>query len=221
MRESRTAGGRMGVVALGAMVLAGCEGQKFQYGGESLWERFPLDGERLWVYVHDDPAVEYSLSIEKTATNLTNGKDVVTFTYTAVDSDGGEVVLSEIDWSSHADDGVEIWRYTDFTTDAAGVTTEFSPPITFTERQMNAGDLVETSTGGAVYSAQYNGLQECPNNWSDESWECARIELSSSVGGEPFTGEYWIAMSYGTSWIEPAELGGRWVLSHAVFSASE
>ena len=221
MRESRTAGGRMGVVALGAMVLAGCEGQKFQYGGESLWERFPLDGERLWVYVHDDPAVEYSLSIEKTATNLTNGKDVVTFTYTAVDSDGGEVVLSEIDWSSHADDGVEIWRYTDFTTDAAGVTTEFSPPITFTERQMNAGDLVETSTGGAVYSAQYNGLQECPNNWSDESWECARIELSSSVGGEPFTGEYWIAMSYGTSWIEPAELGGRWVLSQAEFSASE
>jgi len=221
MANSRTALRRMGVVAPVLMLFSGCAGESFKYPGETLWERFPLDGERKWVYIHDDPGVEYSLSIEKVATSLSNGKDIVTLSYTAVDSDGGEVLLHEIDWSTHADDGVEIWRWTDYTTDSAGLTTEFSPPITFAERQMNSGDIVDTTTGGATYSAQYNGLQDCPNNWSNEPWECARIDLTSDVGGEPFTGEYWIAMSYGTSWIEPAELGGRWTLSSAVFSAGE
>jgi hypothetical protein len=218
MRESRTVLWRMGVVAPAVMMLVGCDGQKFQYGGESLVDRFPLDGERRWDYIHDDPDL-YSLSVEKVNAQLTDGKEIVTLTYTAVDSDGGEVLLHEIDWSADADDGVEIWRWTDFTTDSAGITTDFSPPITFAERQMNAGDIVDTTAGGATYTTQYSGLQECPNNWSDESWECARITLTSDVGGEPFTGEYWIAMSYGTSWMEPAELGGRWTLSNAVFAA--
>ena len=222
MRESRAALWRIGVLAPAAMMAAGCAGQKFQYGGESLVDRFPLDGERLWVYIHDDPSVaDYSLAVEKIGAARVNGKERVTLSYTAVDGDGGELLLHEIDWSADADDGVEIWRWTDFTADSAGVTTEFSPPITFAERQMNAGDIVDTTTGAGTYTTQYNGLQECPNNWSDESWECARITLTSDVGGEPFTGEYWIAMSYGTSWMEPVELGGRWTLSQAVFAAGD
>ena len=219
MRESRTVLRWMGVMAPAVMMLGGCAGQKFQYGGESLVDRFPLDGERLWVYNHDDETLGYTLAIEKASTTLSGGKEITTLTYTAIDSDGGEVLLHEIDWSADSDDGVEIWSWTDFTADSAGITTDFSPPITFAERQMNAGDIVDTATGAGTYTTQYNGLQACPNTWSDESWECARITLTSDVGGEPFTGEYWIAMSYGTSWMEPVEVGGRWTLANAVFSA--
>ena len=207
-------------MALVGLLLGGCEGQKFAYDGETLWERFPLEGDRLWEYVNEDSAVDYSLAIEKTAEQLQDGKSVVTLTYTAIDGDGGKVVIHEVDWSSDADDGIEIWRWTDFTADAAGVTTEFSPPIQMAARQMNNGESVVTTTGAGTYTGQYLGLQDCPNNWSNDTWECARLTLTSDVGGEPFTGEYWIAMSYGTSWMAPTEAGGKWVLSNANFAGS-
>lgn len=203
------------------LATTGCAGQKFAYPGETLWERFPLDGQRLWEYVNEDPSVEYSLSVEKTSAVLSGKKEIVTLAYSAIDSEGGVTLLYELDWSTDADDGIEIWRWNDFTADSAGVVTSFSPPIQVAAREMNSGDIVETTTAGATYTGQYNGLGDCPNNWSTDVWECARISLTSDVGGEPFTGEYWIAMSYGTSWIEPVEVGGKWVLSNAEFSAGD
>ena len=59
----------------------------------------------------------------------------------------------------------------------------------------------------------------------DESELRARLtpiqfEVTQRAGTErPFTGEYWIAMSYGTSWMAPAEVGGKWVLANANFGA--
>jgi hypothetical protein len=205
------------MVAGSGLLLGACEGQKFDYDGETIYERFPLEGDRLWEYVNEDPSVEYSLAIEKTGDVLVDGKNVVTLSYTAISMDGGETLMHEIDWSTDADDGIELWRWTDFTADPAGVATEYSPPIQAAARQMNAGESVTTSTGGGTYTGQYTGLEDCPNNWSNDVWECARLTISSDIGGEPFTGEYWIAMSYGTSWMAPTEVGGKWVLSNALF----
>ena len=220
MRQTRTEAWKAGALMGLGLCLGACEGQKFAYDGETLWERFPLEGERLWEYVNEDPnAAEYALVVEKTGEVLQNGKNITTLSYTARDSDGGEVLLHEIDWSTDSDDGIEIWRWVDFTEDSAGVTVEYSPPIQAAARQMNSGDLVETETGGGTYSGEYSGLQDCPNNWSTDVWECARLTISSDIGGEPFTGEYWIAMSYGTSWMAPAEVGGKWVLANANFGA--
>jgi len=202
-----------------ALSTVGCAGQKFAYPGEKLWERYPLDGQRMWEYVNEDPTVEYSLRIDKSSSTLVDGKEVATLTHTAVDSEGGETLLHELDWSTDADDGIELWSWTDFTADSAGVTVDFDPPIQMAAREMNAGDSVSTTTGGGDYTSQYLGLGDCPNNWSNDTWECAQVELTSSVGGEPFTGVYWIAMSYGTSWMEPVEVGGKWVLSNAVFGS--
>ncbi len=205
------------VVAGVGLASAGCEGQKFDYDGETIFERFPLEGERMWKYINEDPNVGYTLTVEKTNEQLVNGKSIVTLTHTATDIDGNETIIDAIDWSAHEDDGIEIHSWTDYRDDPAGVTVTYSPPIRFAERQMNSGDIVETSTGGATYTGEYSGLQDCPNNWSQSTWECARITLSSTIAGESFTGEYWIAMSYGTSWMAPTEVGGKWVLADALF----
>jgi hypothetical protein len=204
-----------------ALSSVGCAGQKFAYPGEKLWERFPLEGQRLWEYTNEDSSVEFTLSIEKVGSVLVDGKDIVTLAHTAVDSEGGEVLLHEVDWSTDSDDGIELWSWTDFSTDPAGVTTTFDPPIQMAAREMNAGDSVTTATGGGVFTGQYLGLTDCPNNWSNDTWECAQVELSSDVGGLPFTGVYYIAMSYGMSWMEPSEVGGKWVLANAVFGVDE
>jgi hypothetical protein len=205
-------------LALGLSTV-GCAGQKFAYPGEKLWERFPLEGERLWEYTNDDANVEYSLSVAKTASVLVSGKEIVTLTHTAIDPEGGETLLHELDWSTDADDGIELWSWTDFGADPAGVITTYDPPIRLAAREMNNGDTVETVTGSGTFTGQYLGLGDCPNYWSNDTWECAQITLTSDVGGEPFTGVYWIAMSYGISWMEPVEIGGKWVLANAVFGA--
>ena len=221
MRHKWSGVSKASMVALIGLLTGGCEGQKFAYEGETLWERFPLDGDRLWEYVNEDPNVAFSMmAVEKTTEGLVGGKNVVTLTYSSSDGEGGETLLHEIDWSSDADDGIEIWRWTDFTTDAAGTTTEYSPPVLLAARQMNSGDTVVTTTNAGTFTAQYLGLQDCPNNWATDTWECARLTLSSDLGGEPFTGEYWTAMSYGVSWMAPTEVGGKWVLSNAVFDGS-
>ncbi|HCH66768.1 MAG: hypothetical protein CL927_16180 [Deltaproteobacteria bacterium] len=220
MRHNGSGVAKTSMVVLIGLLAGGCEGQKFAYDGETLWERFPLDGDRLWEYVNEDSSVEFSMAVEKTIEGLTDGKTIATLTYTAIDSEGGQTLLHEIDWSSDADDGIEIWRWTDFTADAAGTTTEYSPPVLVAARQMNSGDTITTATSAGTFTTQYLGLQDCPNNWSNDTWECARLTLSSDVGGEPFTGEYWIAMSYGVSWMAPTEVGGKWVLSNAVFDGN-
>ena len=202
-----------------ALSTVGCAGQKFAYPGEKIWERFPLEGQRLWEYTNEDATVEYTLAIEKTGSVLQGGKEIVTLTHTAVDSEGGETLLHDLDWSTDADDGIELWSWTDYTADPAGVTTTFEPPIQMAAREMNAGDSVVTTTGPGTYTGTYTGLTDCPNNWSNDTWECAQLEFESDVGGEPFTGTYYIAMSYGMSWMEPTEVGGKWVLANAVFGA--
>lgn len=204
-----------------ALFSVGCAGQKFAYPGEKLWERFPLEGQRLWEYTNEDTTVEYSLAIEKSGSTLVDGKERVILAHTAIDSEGGEVLLHELEWSTDADDGIELWSWTDFTADSAGVVTTYDPPIQMAAREMNAGDVVTTTTGPGTFTGEYLGLGDCPNNWSNDTWECAQISLTSDVGGEPFTGTYYIAMSYGMSWMEPVEVGGKWVLANAVFGADE
>lgn len=206
-----------------ASLLGGCAGQKFGYAGENLWERYPLDGTtREWEYVNEDTAVEYVLVVEKVSETLQGGKALVTLSYTARAADtatgeSGETLLHEVVWSTDSDDGVEIWSWTDYTADVAGVTTDYSPPVIFAEREMNNGDMVDSDSAGVSFTSQYNGLQDCPNNWSGDTWECARVAITGGTGAEPFLGEHWVAMNYGTSWFEP-EAGGKWVLSKSTYA---
>ncbi len=219
--RSRPSGAPVAALVLGLATTTGCAGQKFNYPGESLWERFPLDGERQWSYVSDDVSVEYSLIVDKISTVSQGGKDVVTLAYTHRTSDGGETLQYEVDWSTDADDGIEIWKWTDYSTDVAGVTTNFDPPVVFAEREMNAGDIVETSTGGDTFATEYVGLTTCPNQWTTDEWECAVVTIGSGTGSQPFLGTWSIARSYGPSWIELDSTPGKFVLADAFQSAGE
>ena len=183
---------------------------------ETLWDRFPLDGARAWDFVNDDASVDFALAVEKTGETAIECKNVVTLTYTAVDSDGNSTPLYAVDWSSDAEDGIQIWGWMDFTSDPTAYT-PFSPPIQVAKSEMREGASVVTTTGGVTYTGQYRGLEDCPNYWSNDTWECVRFELSSDGGGVPFTGEYWSAVSYGVSRMAPADGDGTWILSRAEF----
>ena len=84
---------------------------------------------------------------------------------------------------------------------------------------MREGESVVTTTGGITYTGQFLGMEDCPNNWAPgDTWECARIKLTSDAGSVPFTGDYWTVRNYGVSWMVPADGVGKWNLSNAWFA---
>ncbi|MCB9780853.1 MAG: hypothetical protein H6742_19955 [Alphaproteobacteria bacterium] len=194
----------------GLGLLAGCtNGGGTNYNGHNTYEYFPFDGERYWKYTNDGDDVDYNLYVEKVGTSGSGGSAVHTLEYS--DDTTGDLLYS-IDWTSSAANGVQIAGYEI----QGGESVTFDPPMQLADFQMAGGESVETTTGGATYTSTMVGIEECPNLWVDEVWECLHFEVVVDSGtadtDAPFVGDWWGAGSYGASRFRPTGFDKDWVL---------
>lgn len=212
----------MRIFSSSAVLLAlgsGCGGgTPYTYSGFRISEYFPLDGTRTWEYAQDDETDTSRLSVEKIPETVQDGStEIVTLEY----SEKGGDLLYAVDWSSESGSGVLIHGYRD---ERTGASVSYDPPVTFGERDMVTGDVVETETNEGTFTSTLEAKTACPNLWRDD-WECLQFTLDDGDGdddaGPPFAGSWWIATSYGASRFIPTGYTTPWLLASATFSAEE
>ncbi len=228
-------------VALLIAPLAACNGSSYTYDGEPIAEYYPLDGERWWeyrqcasfdsgapvdtsVYSFYDPTgcndpEEGILRTEKFPETTSQGSvEVVQLDTYRIDGTGSSTPVYSVKWSSDNSKGIRIYGWTDLTT---GAVTTYDPPIQFAEHQMNVGDSVETTTGGASFTTTFHTAKaDCPNNWSGMWDECMHLEIVADGVSAPFLGNYFIGASYGLAAFQAADASDVWVLDDACWKSS-
>ena len=217
--------------ALIALTLTACGTPAYQYAGYRTYEHFPLDGNRAWLYKHQDQ--DFLMTVEKMPDPVAQGsKRIHTLRYAVEDP---YRLLYSIKWSSDSTDGVEIHGYsvetvvddgdddgggTDDTGVAGDVTggqwVEFVPPLQITEYQMAPGDVVQSSGAGVNYTSTFENMEGCPNDWRND-WDCMKIviESSSETDLAPFVGTWHWATRYGASLFQPQNDNYPWTLVRA------
>jgi len=206
-----------------AAFAVGCGGTTYDYAGHSIYEYFPLDGERTWTYVPEDSDDEgetvWQLEVEKVFPTETQGNtEIITLEY----SKEGDALLFSVQWSSDSVDGVLIHGYTDEETGAA---VTYDPPVVFGDYQMTKGESVTSQGDGVTFTSTFQGVESCQNYWTTDEWECLHFVLddgdSDDEAGLPFAGEWWIANTWGTSWFMPTGYTVPWVLTSASWAPEE
>ena len=192
------------------VLLPGCGVEAGGYG-HSLYQYFPFEEERSWEYAMDDDSAGYILEVEKVAATDQQGVEVATLEYRKQGSD----LLYSVDWSSDANGGVRIHGYSV----QGGDSVRFDTPVQFADSQMSSGDQVVTETQGMTFTATLQGIEECPNLWTSEVWDCAHITLDDGDGddmtGPPFAGDWWGAGSWNASRFQNTGWSADWVLTRA------
>jgi hypothetical protein len=170
----------------------GCDDSgRYTYTGYYIEEYMPLDGERFWTYSQEADDISWILWVEKLDKTRTVGDArVSTLEY----SEFGKPVLYTVDWSSDSVNGVLIHGWAD---PQAKTSTTFAEPIQFGIHGMTAGDVIETTTDDITFTSTFVGKEDCPNDWVDQVWECARMELTGA--DLPFVGTYLLSRTYGAS----------------------
>ncbi|MCK6504856.1 hypothetical protein L6R53_15885 [Myxococcota bacterium] len=185
--------------------------------GHPLYEYFPFDKERTWAYAMDDDSAGYVLAVEKVAATDQQGVEVATLEYRKQDSD----LLYSVDWSSDANGGVLIHGYTV----QGGDSVRFDTAVQFANHEALAGEQVVTETNGMTFTATFHGIEECPNLWTSEVWDCAHITLDDGDGddmaGPPFAGDWWGAGSWNASRFHTTGGSADWVLTSAWYCDPE
>lgn len=196
-----------------AVMFSGCAGSSYQYAGYDTYEYFPLDGERMWEYATEDTAIDWNMEVEKVETQNKGDTELVTLEYAKKDP---IELLHQITFSSNAQEGILIYGYAI----EGGESVDFSTPVTMGAKQMSAGDKEKTKTDGVTYTAEMNGVQECPNLWVTDTWDCIHITITDGTDDEtspPFVGDWWIASNWGTSRFQHASMSEPWVLARGVW----
>lgn len=198
------------------ILLGGCDGNQYSFSGEPVWELFPFDGQRTWDYISTDESLSYKLIAQSlNEPEQKDGSNVYTVDYStecvAADADcvDGEI-LRKIQWSSDIDDGVFIHGF------AVGSDpiTELSPPLQISKEVAKRDDFVETSTGGAMWTATHMGTEVCPIRMNAAWDECTRIEIAVDAGdGYPIAGSWWATKGNGVAAMEIATETGQWQIS--------
>ena len=189
-----------------------------QYSGHTTYGYMPLDETRSWRYQNE--GMTFEMGVTKGESYMKENTEVFPLIYSNHDTSQN---LATIDWSSDDRDGILIHAYT--LTNQGGM--EFEEPIIFAEYKMVPGEIVETETEGITFSSTFVGVETCPNNWIDEenTWDCLHFTISSdsSASNFPFTGDWWLAQSWGASrFVTPDGTFGSsntWLLSQATYSA--
>ncbi len=200
-------------IALASLVLA-CTGTGPIYNGVQTYEYFPIEGERTWRYAMEDDSAGYLLEVEKVDSRSENGTEVVTLEYRRSDTMD---LLYSTTWSSDAAGGIRVYSYEM----QGGESVTYSPPVEFAEYTMRPGDEVVTETGGMTFTSTYVGVENCPNLWVSDVWECLHFSIDDGDGddmvGAPFAGDWWIAGSWGPSIFQPTGWTSPWVLTNAYY----
>ncbi len=192
-------------------LLPGCEGRKFNFAGASLWDRFPLDGERTWTYNNESADIDTQLQASIVGTRQSGNTQVVKIAYSEVSAtaDDGTVgepeLLFEIEWSTDSVNGIQVWGYADVVNQDS---VTFDDPLTFAAPEMNAGESVTSSSNGIEITTTFEGLGDLGNAWTTDAWESAYLVVDDGDGdpmaGPPFAGHWWIATSWGVNQFAPS-----------------
>jgi hypothetical protein len=213
------------VLLLLASLLAGCgadDADPTTTDGYSLYDNFPLDGERRWVYASDDASVAHHLEIVMVpeAETLTGA---AAHELQRWNQDTG-AHLGSAWWSSDSSDGIQIHAYQD----PGSPRVDLDPPAAFAAPRMDPGDAVESSAGGWDFVSTFIGGEPCENHWVGDDWDrCLHVRLDA-VGsddgdgdaGAPFAGDYWLVPRYGAAWIQATGDTDTWVLLNAFWEAT-
>jgi hypothetical protein len=184
------------------LVLAiGCTpDDQYQLGGLTMYDLFPFDGNRTWEFINEDKAVTWWLRAETREEDpiddLVEGHTVYHVDYTKYcrgedeNCTEGDLVRS-IGWSSDVNDGVLIHS---FTQGPAELT--YDPPLQVAGREMNVGDVSETTTDGYNFTSTLVAMEFCPveinNDWGPN---CAHFRIEDGdtdpVSNQGLVGDYW------------------------------
>ena len=192
---------------------------RYSYDGHRVSDYFSMDGERSWEYAQVDEEVMWNMRIDKVAEERVGDHDIVTLEYWGEDIEGdGNWLVYEVQWSADSVDGVLIHNYTMDGED----TVVFDPPVVVAGYQMVSGASVSTSTAGKTYTGTFVGIEDCPNYWTTDVWECAHLILDDGDDDDsnnaPFVGEMWMANNWGASRFTGAGYDTDWVLKKATWS---
>lgn len=189
------------------------------YSGHGTYSYLAFDGERSWKY--ENESTDYNLVVEKTAYNITDGIETITFEYSKEDP---QELLGSVTWISGITDGIGIQSY-----DTGDGEIELDNPVIFAKTRMVPGEVVSSSANGFNFESVLNGVETCPNSWNtaEEDWECLYFTLSADQDGHgfPFVGDFWMANGWGPSRFMTTEgpwaTDTEWVLLGASWSDSE
>ncbi|MEQ1508069.1 MAG: hypothetical protein ABMB14_37920 [Myxococcota bacterium] len=200
----------------GPTLVAGCGGDYGpQFNGSPVWQMFPFDGERTWDYINTDTTLPHKLiGTSVLEPEVIGGVNVYTVQYVkeCVGADPacveGELVR-KIRWSSTVSDGVFIHGY-----DIGAGIVDLVPPVQVTEDTMERGDVLETESGGIVWSSTMNGIEQCPIKMTADWPECGSFTIAADVGdGYPVAGDLWATKGNGIAAMQLATETGQWQLS--------
>lgn len=189
------------------------------YSGHGTYDYLAFDGDRTWKYQSVDESTPYTLVVEKTAYEYTDGMEYITFEYSTEDP---QQLLGSVSWAAGGINGSGITGYS-----LNDEEVEFDTLIGFAAHRMVSGDTVETTTNGVTFTSTMLGLEPCPNNWSPDDWECLHFSLEADQTDQdfPFLGDYWMANGWGASRFNaPTGAWGSaedWILIGAEWDISE
>lgn len=195
--------------------LMGCKPPGIILQPTDLWDMFPFDGQRTWEYQSTNVDLPYKLIATSNLEPDKKGNiNIYTVQYwtECVGADpecvDGEV-LYQIKWSSTVTDGTQIHAY-----DVGNGFIELDPPLLLApEEGMLRDDVVETETGGQLWTSTYKGIQSCPIAMTAEWDQCAVLEVVTEGDGAPIAGTYWVTRGNGTAALELAHEEGQWQLA--------
>lgn len=188
-----------------------CNGGAPIYQGHNTYEYFPLEGERSWRYALDvDSTAEYLLEVEKVSSRVVQGTEIALLEYRR--SDTADLLFS-VEWSSDAGGGILVHSFEV----QGGASETFDTPVQFAEFQMRSGESVTTQTNGYTFTATMVGVENCPNLWVSDVWECLHFQLDDGGAGVPFAGDWWGAGSWGPSRMRIDGWTDTWVLTNAYY----
>ena len=160
--------------------------------GLSVWDTFPFDGERFWVYNDNTGATRYDIEANIVGEpDVIRGTNVYAVEYitrcandpNCIDGD----TLYRIRWSSNVSDGAFIHGWDD------GLTfVEFDPPLQVSNDTMRRNEAITTATAGASWTSTFLGVGDCPVTF-DASWtDCPVFDITTDApDGWPIAGRYW------------------------------
>ena len=183
--------------------LIGCAPTAYSYSGYWASKHFPITPAE-WTYSNETE--DYGMKVTVVSTEQENGTTVASFDY--LNSDEDDALLYSIKWSSDDNNGIQVHGYA--LDDGSWV--NFSSPVQIAERQVEPGDISETTVDNHSYVADFETYEDC-KNVSAQSWTCMKVVISSDEANPaPFLGTWHWATEYGTSIFQPVDAETPWKL---------
>lgn len=213
---------RIGLILIGAALLAGCDQPEIENPGEPMWSYFPFDGVRTWEFISSDMSLTFKrkAAMRSTEPDVLDGVNTYPIDYHVIcvqnDPDCVTGVERSLSWSSDKVDGVYIWEWTE----GQNPTVYFDPPLHVADAEMKVGEVLTTETAGYTFTSTLTAFEECPIRYQGGPAKCARITISDGDDdpetGKGLVGDYWAGTNYNIVGFQFPEDEGVWQLSSHV-----